>query len=330
MIFDHLRRREFTTLLGGAAIAWPFAVGAQQALLPVIGLLGSDTAAAQRRWTTAFVQRLRELGWTEGRNVIIEYRWAEGRTERFAEIAAEFVQRNVSIILTHNTPPTLAAKQATSTIPIVFATAGDPVETGIVSSLARPGGNITGLSSQSPDSAGKKLELLRQAVPGLRRLATLADIGNPYTAIDVSKVRDAAPILGLEVVSFEIGRAEEIDPLFDALKGRTDALYVPATPLLFANRVRINSLALLTRLPTLYVVREYVESGGLMSYGPNWPHMWRRAADLVDKILRGSKPADLPVEQPTEFDLVINLTTAKALGLTIPDNMLALAETVIE
>ena len=330
MIFDHLRRREFTTLLGGAAIAWPFAVRAQQALLSVIGLLGSDTAAAQSRWTTAFVQRLRELGWTEGRNVIIEYRWAEGRTERFAEIADEFVQRNVSIILTHNTPPTLAAKQATSTIPIVFATAGDPVETGIVSSMARPGGNITGLSSQSPDSAGKKLELLRQAVPGLRRLATLADIGNPYTAIDVSKVRDAAAIFGIEVASFEIGRAEEIDPLFDALKGRTDALYVPATPLLFANRVRINGLALLTRLPTLYVVREYVESGGLMSYGPNWPHMWRRAADLVDKILRGSKPADLPVEQPTEFDLVINLTTAKALGLTIPDKMLALAETVIE
>jgi putative tryptophan/tyrosine transport system substrate-binding protein len=330
VIFHDLRRREFITLLGGAAIARPFAIHARQAPLPVIGLLGSDTAAAQSRWTNAFVQRLRELGWTEGRNVIIEYRWAEGRTERFAEIAAEFVQRNVSIILTHNTPPTLAAKQATSTIPIVFATAGDPVETGIVSSLARPGGNITGLSSQAPDSAGKKLDLLRQAVPGLRRLATMADIGNPYAALDVSKIKDAARILGFEVASFEIGRAEEIDSVFDALKGRTDALYVPATPLLFANRVRINSLALRMRLPTLYVVREYVESGGLMSYGPNWPRMWRRAADLVDKILRGSKPAELPVEQPTEFDLVINLTTAKALGLTIPDKMLALAETVTE
>ena len=265
-----------------------------------------------------------------GRNVTIEYRWAEGRSERFAEIAAEFVQRNVSIILTHNTLPTLAAKQATSTIPIVFATAGDPVETGIVSSLARPGGNITGLSSQAPDLAGKKLELLRLAVPGLRRLATLADIGDPYAAIDISKINDAARILGIEVANFEIGRAEELDSVFDELKGRTDALYAVAVPLLFANRTRVNSLAIRIGLPTLYLVREYVEAGGLMSYGANWPSMWRRAANLVDKILRGSKPADLPIEQPNEFDLVINLTTAKALGLTIPDKLFALAETVIE
>jgi putative ABC transport system substrate-binding protein len=325
-----MQRRDFILGLGGATIAWPLAVRAQQAPPPVIGFLGSDTAAAQSRWTTAFVQRLRELGWTEGRNVIIEYRWAEGHSERFAEIAAEFVQRNVSIILTHNTPPTLAAKQATSTIPIVFATAGDPVDSGIVSSLARPGGNITGLSSQTPDSAGKKLELFRQAVPGLRRLAILADIGNPYTTLDVGKIKDAAAIFGIEVASFEIVRAEEIDSVFDALRGRADALYVLAVPLLFANRMRINSLALSARLPTLCVVREYVEAGGLMSYGPNWPSMWRRSADLVDKILRGAKPAELPIEQPIEFDLVINLTTAKALGLTIPDKLLALAETVLE
>src|ERR1700688_2456784 len=274
-----MRRREFITLIGGAATACPSAVRAQQAPLPVIGLLGSDTAAAQSRWTTAFVQRMRELGWTEGRNVTIEYRWAEGRSERFAEIAAEFVQRNVSIILTHNTLPTLAAKQATSTIPIVFATAGDPVETGIVSSLARPGGNITGLSSQAPDLAGKKLELLRLAVPGLRRLATLADIGDPYAAIDISKINDAARILGIEVANFEIGRAEELDSVFDELKGRTDALYAVAVPLLFANRTRVNSLAIRIALPTLYLVREYVEAGGLMSYGANWPSMWRRAAN---------------------------------------------------
>jgi putative tryptophan/tyrosine transport system substrate-binding protein len=330
MLFDHLRRREFITLLGGAAITWPFAVRAQQGPLPVIGLLGSDTAAAQSRWTSAFVQRLRELGWTEGRNVIIEYRWAEGRTERFAEIAAEFVGRNVSIILTHNTQPTLAAKQATSIIPIVFATAGDPIETGIVSSLARPGGNITGLSSQAAEVAGKGLELLRQAVPGLRRLATLADIGNPYSAIAVNKVNDAARILGIEVASFEIGRAGEIDSVFDALRGRTDALYVLAVPLLFANRMRISSLALGARLPTLCLVREYVEAGGLISYGPNWPSMWRRAADLVNKILRGAKPAELPIEQPTEFDLVINLTTAKALGLEVPLQLQQLADEVIE
>jgi putative ABC transport system substrate-binding protein len=325
-----MRRRQFITLLGGAASAWHSAARAQQAPLPVIGLLGSDTAAAQSRWTTAFVQRLRELGWTEGRNVTIEYRWAEGRTERFAEIAAEFVRNNVSIILTHNTLPTLAAKQATSTIPIVFATAGDPVETGIVSSLARPGGNITGLSSQAPDLAGKKLELLRLAVPGLRRLATLADIGDPYSAIDISKVNDAARVLGIEVENFQVGRAEEIDPVFVALKGRADALYAAAVPLVFANRTSINSLAIRIGLPTLYLVREYVEAGGLMSYGANWPSMWQRAANLVDRILRGSKPADLPIEQPTEFNLVINLTTAKALGLTIPDKLIALAETVIE
>ena len=325
-----MRRRKFITLLGGAVTALPFAVRAQQPALPVIGLMGADSAAAQSRMTAAFVQRLRELGWTEGRNVIIEYRWAEGNTERFAEIAAEFVQRNVSIILTHNTPPTLAAKHATSTIPIVFATAGDPVETGLVSSLARPGGNITGLSSQTSDIAGKRLELLRQALPGLRRLATISDIGNPWAELQVSKIKDAARTLGIEVTSFEVGRGGEIDSVFDALKGRTDALYVLAVPLLFANRMRIGSLALGARLPTVCLVREYVEAGGLMSYGPNWPNMWRRAADLVDKILRGAKPAELPIEQPTEFDLVINLATAKALGLEVPLQLQQIANEVIE
>jgi putative tryptophan/tyrosine transport system substrate-binding protein len=323
-------RREFITLVGGAVTALPFAVRAQQPALPVIGLLGADTAAAQSRMTAAFVQRLRELGWTEGRNVIIEYRWGEGHTERFAEIAAEFVQRKVSIILTHNTPPILAAKHATSVIPIVFATAGDPVETGLVSSLARPGGNITGLSSQAAHVASKRLELLCQVVPGLRRLATLADIGNPWAALAVGNIKDAARSLGIEVASFEIGQAGEIDSVFDALKGRTDALYVLAVPLLFANRMRIGSLALGARLPTVCVVREYVEAGGLMSYGPNWPSMWRHAADLVDKILRGAKPADLPIEQSTEFDLVINLATAKALGLEVPLQLQQLANEVIE
>ena len=325
-----MKRREFIKLVGGAAVASPLVARAQQPTTPVIGLLGSDNAEAQSRWTSAFVQRLRELGWTEGRNITIEYRWGEGRPDRFREFAAEFVRSNVSIILTHNTPPTLAAKQATSTIPIVFATAGDPVETGIVASLARPGGNITGLSSQAPETAGKKLELLRQVVPNLRRLGILAEINNPYAALEISKIRDAAHILDIEITPFEIGRTEEIASAFDKLRERTDAVYTPATPLLFANRKTINSLALSMGLPTLYVVREYVEAGGLMSYGPNWPGMWRRAADLVDKILRGSKPSELPVEQPTEFDLVINLTTAKALGVTVPDRLLALAETVVE
>jgi putative tryptophan/tyrosine transport system substrate-binding protein len=324
-----MKRREFITLLGGAA-AWPIAARAQQSAMPVIGLLGSGTAAAQSEWTAAFLQRLRELGWSEGRNLIIEYRWGEGRTERFSEIAAEFVQRKVTIILTHNTPPTLAAKQATSSIPIVFATAGDPIGAGIVASLARPGGNITGLPSQTPDAAGKKLELFRQVVPNLHRLATLADVDNPYAALDLRQINESARTLGIEVATFAIQRSEELESVFDVLKRRVDGLYVLPVPLLFANRKRISALALSTRLPTLHGVQEYVEAGGLMSYGPNWPHMWRRAADLVDKILRGAKPGDIPVEQPTEFDLVINLTTAKALGLTIPEKLLALANAVIE
>src|SRR6478736_1255759 len=221
-----IRRREFITLLGGAAVAWPIAAPAQQAPRSVIGLLGSGTAAAQSEWTAALLQRLRELGWSEGRNLTIEYRWGEGRTERFSEIAAEFVQRKVTIILTHNTPPTLAAKQATSTIPIVFATAGDPIGAGIVASLARPGSNITGLSSQTPDAAGKRLELFQQVVPGLHRLATLADVDNPYAALDLRQFNKAARTLGIEVLSFEIRRSEELDSVFDAVKRRTDALYV--------------------------------------------------------------------------------------------------------
>ena len=282
------------------------------------GFLGSSTPSAQGQWTAAFVQRLRELGWIEGRTVAIEYRWAEGRSERFAEIAAEFVRLKVDVIVTSGTAAVLAAKQATSVIPIVFAVAGDPVGTGLVASLARPGGNVTGLSIQQTDLAGKRLELLREVVPGLRRLAILANVGNPAAVLEMGEVQAAARTLGLEVATFEIRRAEDIAPAFEALKGRADALYVCADPLVITNRIRINTLALGARLPTMHGVREYVEAGGLMSYGPNFPDLFRRAADYVDKILRGAKPADLPVEQPTKFDLVINLTTAKALGLDRP------------
>jgi len=276
------------------------------------------------------VQRMRELGWVEGRNLAIEYRWAEGHTERLRDLANELARLKVDVIVSHNTPGPLAAKEATSTIPIVFATAGDPVGSGIVASLARPGGNVTGLSSQSPDVAGKRLELLREIVPGLHRLAVLADTDNPFVKLDVSHLQQAGAGLGVEVATFEMRRGEDIDPAFEALKGRAQALYVPATPVAFVNRVRINTLALATHLPTTLGVREYVEAGGLMSYGPDWLHMWGRAANFVDKILRGARPADLPVEQPTKFDLVINLTTAKALGLTVPDKLLALANEVIE
>jgi putative tryptophan/tyrosine transport system substrate-binding protein len=326
-----MRRRDFIAIIGNAAIGWPLGARAQQPVkLRTIGFMGSGTASSQSEWTAAFLQRLHELGWSEGRNIAIEYRWAEGRSERLAEIAAEFVRLKADLILTHNTPPTLAAKRATSAIPIVFATAGDPVGTGIVASLARPGGNITGLSSEGPDTASKRLGLLRELVPGLQRLAILADTGNAYAALEERKIGDAARTLGVEVATFEMGRAADIDPAFDTMKGHAQALYVLPVALAFVNRVRINTLALAARLPTLYLVREYVDAGGLMSYGPNWPDMWRRAADFVDKILRGAKPGDLPVQAPTKFELVINLKTAKGLGLTVPPSLLASADEVIE
>jgi putative ABC transport system substrate-binding protein len=291
---------------------------------------GCGSAAAQSHLTGAFLQRLRELGWTEGRDVRIEYRWGDGRTDRFAEIAAEFVRLKVDLILTHNTPPTLAAKQATSVIPIVFATAGDPVGTGIVASLARPGGNVTGLSGQAADTAGKRVELLRELIPDLRRLAILADVDSPLSARDVDETQGAARTLALETVAFEIRRPEDIAAAFKALQGRAQALYVSTGPIVFVNRIRINTFARAARLPTMHGVRENVEAGGLMSYGPNWPQMWARAADLVEKILQGTKPADIPIEQPTKFDLVVNLTTAEALGIAVPPTLLAGADEVIE
>jgi putative ABC transport system substrate-binding protein len=324
-----MKRREFITLLGGAA-AWPLAARAQQSAMPVIGLMGAGSAAAQSHLTSAFLKRLRELGWTEGRELRIEYRWAEGRPQRFAEIAAELVRLKVDLILTHNTPPTLAAKQATSVIPIVFATAGDPVGTGIVASLARPGGNITGLSGQAADTAGKRVELLRELIPDLRRLAILADADSPLTTRDVDETQGAARTLGLEAITFEIRRREDIAAAFKALQGGAQALYVSTGPLAFVNRTRINTFALAARLPTMHGVREPVEAGGLICYGPNWPHMWGRAADFVDKILRGAKPADIPVEQPTKFELVVNLSTAEALGITVQPTLLARADEVIE
>jgi putative tryptophan/tyrosine transport system substrate-binding protein len=228
------------------------------------------------------------------------------------------------------TPPTLAAKQATAIIPIVFASVSDPVGTGLVESLARPGGNVTGLSSQQVDIAGKRLELLREVVPNLRRLAILANVGNPAVVLDMGEAQAAARKLGLEVTTSEIRRAEDIAPAFDALKARADALYICTDPLVNTHRIRFNTLALAARLPTIHALREYVEAGGLMSYGPNVPDLLRRAADYVDKILRGAKPSDIPVEQPTKFDLVINLTTAKALGLKIPESFLLRANEVIE
>jgi ABC-type uncharacterized transport system substrate-binding protein len=322
-----MRRREFVTLLGCAAASWPLPARAQQVgKLPTIGFLGANTASAQREWTDAFVQRLRELGWIEGRTVLIEYRWAAGRTERLTDIVAELVRLKVDVICTHSAEPVLAAKRATSVIPIVFCAAADPVGSGLVASLARPGGNITGLSVQFTDLAGKRLELLREVVPGLRRLAIMANVAVP----EMREAQAAARTLGLEVVTSEIRRVEDIAPAFEALKGRVEALYVASDPLLNTNRLRINILAVGARLPTMHGIRDYVEAGGLMSYGANFPDLFRRAGDYVDKILRGAKPADIPVEQPTKFDLIINLNTAKALGLDVPPMLLARADEVIE
>ena len=323
----HIRRREFVITLGGAVVALPLAArGQQPAKLPTIGFLGASTPSAWNRWTPVFVQRLRELGWIEGRTVTIEYRWGKG----FDEIAAEFVRLKVDVIFTNGTPPVLAAKQATSLIPIVFASPTDPVANGLVASLARPGGNVTGLSSQTADLAGKRLELLRSVVPGLRRLATFVVAGSANSALEMDEVQAAARTLSLEIAPFEIRRAEDIAPAFEALKGRGEALYVSFDLLTIVNRVRINTLASAGRVPTMFGTRDYVEAGGLMSYGPNIQDLWWRAAEYVDKILRGAKPADMPVEQPTKFELVINAQTARLLGVEVSPTLLAIADEVIE
>jgi putative ABC transport system substrate-binding protein len=325
-----VRRRDFISLLGTTAAVWPLAARAQQAKPPTIGFLGPVTQSIMIPWTSAFVQRLRELGWIEGRTIAIEYRWADGKGEHLADIAVEFVQLKVAVIFTAGTAAVTAAKQATSVIPIVFATAGDPVRLGLVASLARPGGNITGMSNQSADLPGKRLELLRGLAPGLRRVAVMANVGGSIGVLEMGEVQAAVRKLGLEVVPLEIRRAEDIGPALESAKGIADALYVVSEPLVNTNRIRVITLANVERLPTIYAEKEYVEAGGLMSYGPSFPELFRRAADQVDKILRGAKPGDIPVEQPTRFDLAVNLTTAKALGIAVPPSFLAQADDVIE
>jgi putative ABC transport system substrate-binding protein len=321
-----MRRRDFTISLAGAMVAWSLVARGQQGTkLLTIGFMGAGTASSWSEWTEAFLQRLRELGWVDGRNISIEYRWAEGNTERYAEIANEFVRLKVDVIFTVGGE---AAKQATSSIPIVGALMPDPIEHGLVASLARPGGNVTGLSLLASDLAGKRLEVLREVLPGLHRLGVLAQVGT--NVVELSEVRTSAKVLGLDVVQLDIRRADDIPSAFDALKGRVEALYVPANPLANTNRVRINNLALDARMPTVHGFRQYVETGGLISYGPSTTDLFRRSGDFVDKVLRGAKPADLPVEQPAKFELIINLKTAKALGLTMPPALLGRADEVIE
>jgi len=325
-----MRRRDFIAAVGGA-VAGPLAARAQQpAKQPTIGFLGSGTLEGQGQWVAAFLQRLRELGWIEGRNITIEYRWAEGNSDRADELAAELVRRRVDVIVTYANPIVLAVKRSTSTIPIVFAAAADPLGTGLVSTLARPGGNVTGLSVEATDLGSKRLELLRDVVPNFRRLGIMANVGNSASVLEMREVQSASGTLGLEVKTLDIRQAEDIARAFDELKGYVDALYVCIDTILFANRIRIITLALAARLPTMFTTREAVKAGGLMTYGPSFPELFRRAGDYVDKILHGAKPEDLPVEQPTKFDLVLNLTTAKALGLTIPPTLVARADEVIE
>jgi putative ABC transport system substrate-binding protein len=325
------RRRAFIKFIGGLLVIWPFTANAQKpSRLPTIGFLGPNTAAVDGPRVRAMVERLRELGWIEGRTVAIEYRWAEGRNEHLAEIASEFVRLNVNVIVTSATPPTVAAKKATSTIPVVFASAGDPIAAGLVTSLSRPGGNVTGLSLEVSDTAGKRLELLREAVPTLHHVAVMANVDNASAVLDLQAVWSAAGTLRIDAIKSEIHRAEDLSPAMDALKGRVDALYVCNDPLVTTNRARIGQLALAARLPTICAAREYVEAGNLMSYAANFPDLYRRTAEYVDKILRGAKPSDLPVEQPTKFDLVINLKTAKMLDLSIPPTMLTRADYVLE
>ena len=326
-----MRRREFVTLLGGAAAGWPLAAEAEKSgKLPTIGVLGGATPSAESQRVAALVQRLGELGWIEGRTVAIEYRWAEGRSARLAEIAVEFVRLNVDVVLATGTAPAFAAKQATSAIPIVFAFAGDPVGTGLVASLARPGGNVTGMSNQATDLAAKRIELLREIVPRLRRLAVMANVAYPAAALEMGEVQAAASTLGVEVSAFDVRESKDLGPAFEALKSQAEALFLVGDPLMTANRTRVTALALAAQVPTIYVHGEYVSAGGLISYGANFSDLFRRAAEVVDKILRGTKPADIPVEQPTKFDLVINLKTAKALRLDVPPTLLARADEVIE
>src|SRR5262245_4882524 len=324
-----LDRRAFIAGLGSVA-AWPPVARADQAKLPTVGYLGALSPSAESQRIAAFVQRLREVGWTEGRTVAIEYRFAEGRNERFAEFADEFVRLKVSVIVPCATAAVVAAKQATSVIPIVFPVAGDPVGSGLVASLPRPGGNITGLSLQKIDLSDKRLELLREVLPGFRRLAIMGNAENPTSVMESREVQVTARMFGHEVATFEIRRAEDIAPAFEALHGRADALYVCGDALVHTNLTQIVILALGARLPTMSDFPEYVEAGGLMSYGPNFLDLFRRAGDFVDKILRGSKPADIPVEQSSKYGLIINLNTAKALGLDVPPTLLARADKVIE
>ena len=323
-----------SVLAGGFAfLLAPLAAEAQPAgKVPRIGFLGTRSPSDTAPYLDAFRQGLRERGWVEGQNIVIEYRWAEGRFDRLPDLAAELVRLKVDIIVAVATPAAAAAKNATATIPIVGISLGDPVGLGLIASLARPGGNVTGVSySVGLEIFGKQLELLKETVPKVRRVAILSNPANPAHALVIREVKDAARSLGVQLQLLEARGPSELDGAFAAMaKERGGALLVVTDTLFLLHRTRLTDLAARSRLPAAYGVREYVQAGGLMSYGPSLPDLFRHAATLVDKILKGAKPADLPVEQPTKFELVINRKTAKTLGLTIPPLLLLRADQVIE
>jgi putative ABC transport system substrate-binding protein len=327
-----MRRRDFMTLLGGAVAAWPLAARAQQPRrIPRIGYVFSFIPSEGQHLWDACRQGLRDLGYVEGQSIILEPRWAEGKHERLPGLLADLVRLNVDVIVAAATPASRAAKAATATIPIVIVAVGEPVRAGLVASLARPGGNVTGLGLLTPDLSGKRLELLLEIAGKVSRVAILMNPDNAVSAIFLEETQAAARRVGIELQRVDARNPQEIEPAFGAITaGGADALIVFDDPVLWSHRPRIVTLAAARRTPAMYGLRDFVNDGGLMSYGPNRPDQYRRTAIFVDKILKGAKPADLPVEQPTRFDLVINLATAKTLGLTVSPILLARADEVIE
>jgi putative ABC transport system substrate-binding protein len=325
-----MRRRKFITLLGGAAVAWPLAARAQQGgKRYTIGVLSAGPSYPEL--AASFSDALRDLGWVEGKDIVFERRYADNRLERLPELAADLVRLRVDIIAASGTLAPLAAKRATTTTPIVMTAAGDPLGSGLVASLARPGGNVTGMSLMAPDLGAKRMELLKEFLPRLSRVAVIWNAANPYSALVFKETRTGGQILGIEVQSLEVRRPDDFDNAFEAAsRQHPDALITVEDPLTITHRKRIAEFAAVQQLPSLHGVREFVAAGGLISYGANLPDLFRRAAGYVDKILKGATPADLPVQQPTKFDLVINLITAKALGLDVPPTLIARADEVIE
>jgi len=326
-----MRRREFIRIFGGAAVTWPFAACVARAgKLPVIGLIGGGTAEQFRPFRELMVQRFGELGWIEGRNIVLEYRYAEGLMDRASEAAAEFARMGVDIIVVGGDSEVLAARRGTATIPIVAMAVGDPVGNGLVESLAHPGGNLTGISLALTETASKRVELLRDAIPGLKRVAVFTNFANPLVVPEQNAVTAAAHSLGLDTITSGFRMSEDIAPAITSLKGTVQAIYVCTDPTVLAHRTEVIAAALAAGLPTMQLSRLAAAAGAFISYGPIIQELFRRAVDLVDKILRGTKPADIPFEQPTKFELIVNLKTAKALGLTVPETFLARADEVIE